>query len=153
VSESLTARLSELRARVQRAEEVVQRYRMDNDILGAGGRLVQEQQLTDLNNQLTAARVRTAEARARYDQLLELERTGGGAGATSEAVQSNTIGRLREQYAVTTRVEAALSAKLGPLHPDYLDARAQAANAKRLVAEELSRIAEAQRIDYERALA
>jgi succinoglycan biosynthesis transport protein ExoP len=98
VSESLVARLAELKSRVQRAEENVQRYRSDNDMVGSGGVLVQEQQLTELNKLLTTARVRTAEAKARYEQVAELERKGLDAGSTNEAVQSNTIGRLREQY-------------------------------------------------------
>lgn len=153
VSDSLSARLSELKARVQRAEETAQRYRSANDMVGVGGRLVQEQQVTDLSNQLMLARARAAEAKARYEQI---DRLSGGdveAGATLEAVQSSTIGRLREQYAMAARVEASLASKLGSAHPDLIDARAQLANAKRLVADEIKRVAEANRIEYERALA
>ncbi len=36
-SDSLIARLAELKSRVQRAEENVQRYKSDNDMVGAGG--------------------------------------------------------------------------------------------------------------------
>jgi uncharacterized protein involved in exopolysaccharide biosynthesis len=149
VSESLVARLAELKARVQKAEENVQRYKSDNDMVGAGGVLVQEQQLAELNKLLTAARVRTAEAKARYDQVMDLERKGLDAGSTSEAVQSNTIGRLREQYGAAARLEASLSAKLGPRHPDVQDA--QARNAQRLVTEEIRRVANAGRAEYEAA--
>jgi uncharacterized protein involved in exopolysaccharide biosynthesis len=124
-SESLIARLAELKARVQKAEENVQRYKSDNDMVGAG-LLVQEQQLAELNKLLTTARVRTAEAKARYDQVTALERKGLDAGSTNEAVQSNTLGRLREQYGAAARLEASLSAKLGPRHPDVQDAHAQA---------------------------
>jgi uncharacterized protein involved in exopolysaccharide biosynthesis len=151
VSESLVARLAELKARVQKAEENVQRYKSDNDMVGAGGVLVQDQQLAELNKLLTAARVRTAEAKARYDQVTELERKGLDAGSTSEAVQSNTLGRLREQYGAAARLEASLSAKLGPRHPDVQDAHAQARNAQRLVAEEIKRVANADRAEYEAA--
>jgi polysaccharide biosynthesis transport protein len=153
VSESLVARLAELKSRVQRAEENVQRYRSDNDMVGAGGVLVQEQQLTELNKLLTTARARTAEAKARYEQVAELERKGLDAGSTNESVQSNTIGRLREQYGLAARIEASLSAKLGPRHPDVQDAHAQARNAQRLVTEEIRRVANADRAEYESALA
>lgn len=153
VSDSLTARLAELRGRVQRAEETVQRYRDQNDLVDANGRLVQDQQLADLNNQLTAARVRTAEARTRYEQLSRLSHDDADAGATSEAIQSTTVGRLREQYAMASRAEASLAAKLGPMHPDLAIAHAQSLNARRLVTDEIKRVTEAQRIDYERALA
>jgi polysaccharide biosynthesis transport protein len=152
-SESLIARLAELKSRVQRAEENVQRYKSDNDMVGAGGVLVQEQQLGELNKLLTTARARTADAKARYDQVTELERKGLGVGSTNEGVSSNTIGRLREQYGLAARLEASLAAKLGPRHPDVQDAHAQARNAQRLVTEELKRVAEADRAEYESALA
>ena len=68
VTESLTSRLTELRERVRHAEEEVERYKSEQGIIGASGRLVDEQQLTELNNQLTSAQARTAEARASPNQ-------------------------------------------------------------------------------------
>jgi uncharacterized protein involved in exopolysaccharide biosynthesis len=152
-TDSLSSRLGELRERVRNAEEQVERYKREHNIVGASGRLVDEQQLTELNNQLGMAKARTAEAKARYEQLQRQQRGGADAGATAEAVQSNTIGRLREQYATVARQEANLTAELGPRHPWVIDARAQARNAKQHIAEELARLAEANRNDYERALA
>ena len=153
VTDSLSARLSELRERVRDAEEQVERYKREHNIVGASGRLVDEQQLTELNNQLGMAKARTAEAKARYEQLQRQQRGGADAGATAEAVQSNTIGRLREQYATVARQEANLAAELGPRHPWVIDARAQVRNAQQHITEELTRVAEANRNDYERALA
>jgi polysaccharide biosynthesis transport protein len=152
-TDSLSSRLGELRERVRNAEEQVERYKREHNIVGPTGRLVDEQQLTELNNQLTIAKARTAEAKARYEQSLRVQRSGADAGATSEAVQSNTIGRLREQYAAIARQEANLAAELGPRHPYVIDARAQLRNAQQHINEELGRVAEANRNDYERALA
>jgi polysaccharide biosynthesis transport protein len=153
VSDSLVARLAELKSRVQKADEAVARYKSENNLVGAGGLLVPEQQIVELNKLLTAARAHTAETKARYDQVLELQRKGLDAGSTSEAVNSNTIGRLREQYGAAARLEASLSAKLGPLHPDVRDARAQAQKAQRLVNDEIKRVSDADRGDYQSALA
>jgi polysaccharide biosynthesis transport protein len=153
VTDSLSSRLSELRERVRSAEEQVERYKREHNIVGASGRLVDEQQLTELNNQLGTAKARTAEAKARYEQLVRQQRSGADPGATAEAVASNTIGRLREQYATVARQEANLAAELGPRHPWVIDARAQVRNARQLISEELTRVAEANRNDYERALA
>jgi uncharacterized protein involved in exopolysaccharide biosynthesis len=152
-TDSLTSRLGELRERVRNAEEQVERYKRENNIVGPTGRLVDEQQLTELNNQLTTAKARTAEAKARYEQSIRVQRSGADSGSTSEAVQSNTIGRLREQYATIARQEANLAAELGPRHPWVIDARAQVRNAQQHITEELVRLAEANRNDYERALA
>jgi polysaccharide biosynthesis transport protein len=151
-SDSVSARLSELRERVRQAEEQVERYKRDHNIVGAGGRLVEEQQLTELNNQLSTAKARTAEAKARYEQVLRLQRSGADPGAIAEAVQSATVGRLREMYATVARQEANLTAELGPRHPWVIDARAQVRNAQQLIAEEIVRVADATRNDYERAL-
>jgi succinoglycan biosynthesis transport protein ExoP len=153
VTESLTSRLTELRERVRRAEEISERYKAENNMVGAGGRLVQDQQLSDLNNQLSTAKARTAETKARYEMTSQQQRGGADAGSMTEAVNSNTVGRLREQYASVARQEATLSAELGPRHPWVIEARAQVRNVARLLAEEIGRLAEANRIDYERALA
>ncbi len=153
VTGSFSSRLSELRERVRDAEELVERYKREHNIVGASGRLVDEQQLTELNNQLGMAKARTAEAKSRHEQLQRQQRGGADPGATAEAVASNTIGRLREQYAAVARQQANLAAELGPRHPWVIDARAQVRNAQQLITEELTRVAEANRNDYERALA
>ena len=152
-TDSLSSRLSEQRERVRQAEEQVERYKAERNIVGPTGRLVDEQQLTELNNQLSTARARASEAKARYEQMQQLQRSGADQGSTTEAVQSNTIGRLREQYAAIARQEANLSAELGPRHPWVIEAHAQARNAQRQITDEIGRIADATRTDYERALA
>ncbi len=153
VAESLTSRLAELRERVRHAEEEVERYKAEQGIVGASGRLVDEQQLTELNNQVTSAQARTAEAKARYDQIARLQQTGTDPGSTNEAVQSTTIGLLREQYAAVVQRETTLAAELGPQHPYVVEARAQVRNAQRLVSEEVARVSNAAHSEYERALA
>ncbi|HLH98878.1 MAG TPA: GumC family protein [Xanthobacteraceae bacterium] len=153
VAESLTSRLAELRERVRRSEEAVEHYKSEQGIVGASGRLVDEQQLTELNNQLTAAQARTAEAKAKYDEVRKLQERGADPGGTLEAVQSTTIGLLRQQYAAAVQRQANLSAELGPQHPYVAEARAQVRNAQRVVGEEVARVVDATRTEYERARA
>jgi polysaccharide biosynthesis transport protein len=153
VTASLTARLNELRDRLRDSEEQVQRYRADHGIVDGAGARVDEQQLTELSNQLTAARSRTADAGARRDQILRLQASGADRGATTEAVQSTTLGLLRDQYATAVQRESTLTSELGPQHPYVINARAQVRTAQRLVMEEIARIAAAAENDYQRALA
>jgi uncharacterized protein involved in exopolysaccharide biosynthesis len=138
---------------VSQAEEQVERYKAQHNIVDASGRLVDEQQLSELNNQLIAARGRSAEVKARYDQMLQLRRSGLDQGSIPEAVQSSTLGLLRDQYGTIARQEANLTAELGPRHPSVIEARAQLRNAQQQIADEIARIAEASRIAYERAQA
>jgi uncharacterized protein involved in exopolysaccharide biosynthesis len=152
-TESLSARLNEQRERVRQAEEQVELYKAQHNIVGPVARPVDEQQLTELNNQLIVAQGRTAETKARYEQVLQLRRAGLDQGSIPEAVQSSTLGLLRDQYGTIARQEANLAAELGPRHPSVIEARAQLSKAQQQIGDETARIAEASRIGYERALA
>ena len=152
-TDSLGSRLNEQRERLTQAEEQVERYKAQHSIINASGRLVDDQQLTELNNQLITARARTAEAKAKYEQVQQLRRGKLDEGSIPEATQSTTMGLLRDQYGTIARQEANLTAELGPRHPRVIEARAQLAKAQQQIGNEIARIAEASRIDYERALA
>src|SRR5262249_45396084 len=120
-TETLSSRLQELRNRVRDAEEAVERYKAQNDIIGASGQLVTEQQLREINNQLMLAGARAGEAKARFEQIMRLQRSGVDPGAIAEAVVSPTVAALRAQYAEVVRREAELSARLGDRHPLVVD--------------------------------
>jgi uncharacterized protein involved in exopolysaccharide biosynthesis/Mrp family chromosome partitioning ATPase len=150
---SLGARLEELRTRVNVAENRVEQYKVEHNILGSSGVLVNEQQLTEINNQLNNARARTAEARARLEQIEMLERSGGEPGAIPEAVQSQTIGQMRVQYAEAVRQRADLGAQLGSRHPSIIALESQVRDLRALIKDELSRIGLSARSDFERARA
>ena len=151
VSRSLTARLNELKQSVQNAEDKVQAFKVSHNIVGANGQLVNEQQLADLNNQLAAARARTAATKARLDQIEALQKSKTEIGAFPEAVQSQTITALRTQYAEIMRREAEQTTSLGERHPAVIEIKAQGERLKRMIADEVNRIALAARADYETA--
>lgn len=153
VSRSLTARLNELKQSVQTAEDRVQAFKVSHNIVGANGQLINEQQLADLNNQLASARARTAAAKARLDQIEALQRSKTEIGAFPEAVQSQTITALRSQYAEVMRREAEQTTSLGERHPAVIEIKAQGERLKRMIADEVNRIALAARADYETAKA
>ncbi len=121
VSQSLTGRLNDLRTRVRDAEERVEAFKAKNGIVGANGQLVGEQQLADLNNQLGAARARTAQAKANLEQVQAVQRSKGEIGAFPEALQSQTITALRSQYAEVLRREAEQMTTLGERHPAVIE--------------------------------
>jgi len=152
-STGLGARLDALRRQVQQAEDRAVQYREQHKILAAGGVLVNEQQLSEMTIQLNAAHAKTAEARARYEQVASARRSGAASGATPEAVLSQTIGQLRGQYAEVARQRAELGALVGPRHPSIVTLDAQIQGVQKLINEELSRIAEAARSALERAQA
>jgi succinoglycan biosynthesis transport protein ExoP len=150
-SAALGGRLDALRARVQEAENRVVSYKEQHKIVVAGGVLVSEQQLSDVTVQLSTARAKTAEARARYEQITRAKQMGFDTGANPEAVLSQTIGQLRAQYADAMRQRAQLGAMVGPKHPSIANLDAQTASIRKLIEEELTRITTAARSDVERA--
>ena len=153
VSQSLTARLNELKERVHQAEERVEAFKSSHNIVDANGQLVNEQQLSDLNNQLAAARARTAAAKARLDQVEAAQKSKDNTGAFPEAVQSQTITALRTQYAEIVRLQAQQTTSLGPRHPAVIEIHAQAERLKRMIDDEVNRIARAARAEYDSAKA
>jgi succinoglycan biosynthesis transport protein ExoP len=153
VSTSLDARLVELRERVRQAEQRVEDYKKANNLLSSSGTLVNERQLTELNSQLILARSRSAEARARYEKIAEAQKNRADPGAIGEAVGSATITALRTQLAEIARKEGEINATLGSRHPAVIEIASQAQRIRRMIEEEVARIAEATRNDMERAQA
>jgi Mrp family chromosome partitioning ATPase/LPS O-antigen subunit length determinant protein (WzzB/FepE family) len=153
VSQSLSARLQNLKDRVRQSEQKVEAYRAGNNLVGVNGQLVTDQQLTEMNNQLGAARAHTAEAKARLDQVEQVQRTKDETGAFPEALQSATITSLRGQYAEIMRREAEQTATLGPMHPAVIDIQAQAERLRRMIDDEVDRAAIAARTEYASAKA
>ena len=153
ISQSLSARLTELKDRVRQAEDRVETYKARNNILGASGQLVNEQQLSELNNQLGIARARTAAAKARLDQIEHVRIPKEEIGAFPEAVQSQTITALRTQYAEIMRREAEQMSSLGARHPAVIEIQAQAERLRHMIEDEVQRIALSARSEYESARA
>ena len=153
ISQSLSARLNELKNRVREAEDRVETFKARNNIFGASGQLVNEQQLSELNNQLGVAHARTAAAKARLDQVESLQLSKDEIGAFPEAVQSQTVAALRSQYAEVMRREAEQMTSLGQRHPAVIEIQAEAARLHKMIEDEVHRLALSARSEYESARA
>lgn len=149
---ALTGRLEELRNRLRIAEEKAERYKEANNIVGVGGKSIGEEQLALNNAQLVALRTKVTEAKAKYDQTLATRASAIEAGAIPEAVASNTMTALRSQLGAALSKEADLLASLGSRHPALGAAQAQVRDARRQISDELSRIARAAKVEYDRAV-
>src|SRR5580704_1195932 len=148
VSQSLSARLQELKDRVRDSEQKVATFKASNNLVGVNGQLITDQQLSEMNNQLGAASARTAEAKARLEQVEQVQRIKDENGAFPESLQSATITSLRSQYAEIVRREAEQTTTLGPLHPAVIDIQAQAERLRHMIDTEVDRAAVAARTEY-----
>jgi succinoglycan biosynthesis transport protein ExoP len=145
----LNGQIDGLKSRVVAAEKAVEDFRSANNLTVSQGVTVNDQQITDLNNQLISARVQTAEARAKFDQAQQLSKSGGDQGGFNAAISSDIISKLRAQYADIAKNEADLSSKYGPRHPLVANVHAQLKDTQRLINEELQRILQSTRRDFD----
>ncbi|MGE0522744.1 MAG: GumC family protein [Variibacter sp.] len=145
--------IAELKTRVIAADKAVQDFRSANNLQASQGVTVNDQQITDLNTRLIEARTQTAEAKAKYDQVREISKSGGDSGSVAEALSSDVIARLRSQYADLAKSEADLSTRYGPRHPLVAPVRAQMRDTQRLINTEISRILQGRKHAYEVAAA
>lgn len=152
ISDSLKERLDALRQGVEEAEGKVVRYREANKLATSNGRPFSDQQLGDLNQQLLAASIRTAEARSRLTQARTMKEGDMGT-ALPEMLQSLEMQALRQQFATLSRNTAELATRLGTRHPAMAEQYAQQRDLQRLIQREKERIIESTQKDFDRAAA
>lgn len=153
----LHERLKDLGQQALTAEQAVTAYRSQNNIIAASGRLVNEQQVTELNSRLVAARAETTEALTRLNRFQAIlrsdnETNAGSANldaAVSDTLSSPIITNLRQQYLEQVRREAELSARVGRDHLAVVNLRARIREIRTSILQEVRRLAEATRNDYE----
>ena len=145
--EFLENSISKTRDKIRKAEDAVEQFKRKNQIVGASGKLVNEQLLSEVNTELVQTRVKTAEAKSRADQVRKLLASGRPVDAMADALKSPVIDKLRVQIAEISRTEANAKTTLGERHPQYLEIQQQLRDTRRLITEELNRIAESARND------
>ena len=139
-TEELTARLDELRRGVETAEHKVEAFKAEHDIIDPQGRLITDDELMKLNEQLSVARARTLELTAKADSTKAMSVDSVVGGVPPEALSSSTMTELRAQYATLKSEEDRLAVRLGPRHPQRQAIEAQLAGARAQIDAELRRI-------------
>ncbi|MCA6115824.1 AAA family ATPase [Bradyrhizobium sp. WSM 1738] len=145
----LNSQIEDLKSKVVASEKAVEDFRSANNLMVSQGVTLNDQQITDLNNKLIAARAQTAEARAKYEQVQDITKSGGDLGGINAAISSEMITKLRTQYADIAKNEADLSSKYGARHPAVANVRAQRRDTQKLINEEIRRILESTKHDYD----
>jgi uncharacterized protein involved in exopolysaccharide biosynthesis/Mrp family chromosome partitioning ATPase len=148
---SLSGKLEILRTQLIAAEKKVEDFKARNGLVGTHEQLVAEQQLKEMNQQLTVARTRVEEARSHHEQIQAARAHGGDVGAIAIELNLASLTPLRAQQAEARQKLADLSSELGSRHPQVKDAAARVNEANRAIDAELTRFAEGVRHDYSRA--
>lgn len=151
-SDELGARLSELRSGLEDAERKVEAFKSENDIVDAQGRLITDDEILKLNDQLATARARTLELDARAQSARSASVDTLLTGNLPEQMSSPVLTELRSQYAALRQQADRLSAKLGPRHPERMAVDAQVAAAREQIGQELRLVASSIQVDLKRAV-
>ncbi|KRR18877.1 AAA family ATPase [Bradyrhizobium retamae] len=153
----LQDRLRDLGDQALNAERAVNQYKSQNNIVSPEGKSIDEQQVTELNNRLMAARAQLTEASARlnqYDAILRTNPANLSSMGTLDAVGSDVtsnpiINGLRQQYLELTRRESEYSARFGPNHQAVATLRNRLRDLRSSIFDEVRRLAENTRNDLE----
>ncbi len=145
----LEDRMAELKQQVLTTDLAVQRFKANNNLISSGGKLVNEQQLGEVNTQLVAARAETARAEARYERIKAILDGHLTDAVVTEAIGNSVIEQLRTKYVNAAQRQADLLQRLGPDHDAVVGLRAEMKEYERLMFEELGRIAEVYRSELD----
>lgn len=149
----LEKRISELKQKSMDADLAVQEFKAANGILTSDGKLVSEQQLSELSTQFVIAKSERARAEARYAQIESLIAQNKVTAVVSDTLSSSVINDLRQKYMESASLEAQISSSLGGDHPQAVRLRKNMSDLSNLMFDELSRVAAAYRSDAEVARA
>ncbi|MCA1550704.1 polysaccharide biosynthesis tyrosine autokinase [Bradyrhizobium sp. BRP19] len=145
----LQDRIKELRTQASGAQKAVVDFKIANNIVDSGGRLMNEQQLAEVNSQLVMAHAATAEAKARMDRINDILKQEIPDASVADALKNDTIVKLRGQYVDMASKESIWAMKYGSDHLAAVNLRRQMAEIKKNIIDELKRIQESYKSDYD----
>ncbi|BDA82766.1 hypothetical protein Sa4125_03080 [Aureimonas sp. SA4125] len=150
-TDALSSRLAELRQSVVTAEGAVEDYKSRNALIGVGGRLVDDEYITRINDQLARARGDITALRVKADSMRTASVEDVVRGTLPEELASEALVRLRQTYADLAQQEAVLGTKLGPRHPQRIASEGALVASRQAIAGELKRIVAAAQTELARA--
>jgi succinoglycan biosynthesis transport protein ExoP len=151
-TDELSAQLNQLRATVETAERNVESYKAEHDLIDASGRLISDDEIIKLNEQLAIARAKTIELNAKAASARSVNIDSVLGSTLPEEISSNGIVELRAQYAALKREADRLAVKLGPRHPELLAMQSEVSGLRSEINNEVRRIVSSVQVELRRAV-
>jgi uncharacterized protein involved in exopolysaccharide biosynthesis len=141
----LKSRLKSLNDRLRSSEDAVAKFKLEHRIVNAGKESTTQQlRVTDLTQQVAAARARTEEAKARYEQSQrDLKANVDG------PVKQDLLSALRAQRSALNDQIAQKRAVLGDRHPDLVMSLSQLSDLNRQIEIERKKNIDTAKSEYE----
>jgi succinoglycan biosynthesis transport protein ExoP len=156
-SDWLQERLQALREQAAAAERAAIEYRAKNNIVTTGAGLMNEKELTEISSGLVSARAHASDVKVRLERVEAVRRayqqerpnSGEQDETVPEAMASAIITPLRAKYLDLVNREADYSARFGNNHRAVVLLRNQIRDIRRSIGDELGRIEENLKSEYE----
>jgi polysaccharide biosynthesis transport protein len=151
----LSDRIVELRKQLRESEEAVAQFRKDNGLLRSGPNVtLNEQQLSELNSKLVAARTEAAEKKSRVEYLDDVLAGKKTLDALPDTLQTgNMMSALRTKLTDVSQRQADLLARYSSRHPAVINIEAEKRDIERSISAEAQRMAQTVRSEYSLAKA
>ena len=147
----LSDRLVELRRQLRESEEAVTTFRNEHGLIRSGPTVaLNDQQLSELNSKLIAARADAAEKKARVDFLADVAAGKKTLDTLPDSLQSasSVMGALRAKLADASQRAADLLARYNSRHPSVVNVEAEKRDIERGMAAETQRISQTVKSEY-----
>lgn len=149
-SDWLSDRIAELRQRALDTDLAVQKFRAEHNLIETGNNgLLSDQQLAELNSAQILAQSDTAKARARFQRIEHILPTDDVDAVVTDILDSSVANDLRKKYLESSKIEAEISGRLGENHVQAVRLRNEMQEYRRLMFQEVSRIAQSYKSDLE----
>ncbi|MBV9991142.1 MAG: AAA family ATPase [Alphaproteobacteria bacterium] len=136
----LGSTLGGLRDQALQAESRVEKYKAENNLLGAEGTASTEAELSSLDQQVSGARADSAERLARLAAAASQARDDSGGTDTGTALASSTVGALRQKEAEVSAQLSQLQTEFQPDYPLVKKAQAELDTVRAQIRSEMKRI-------------
>jgi succinoglycan biosynthesis transport protein ExoP len=146
----LKSRLVILQKDLTNTEDAVETYKEKNNIIQTGNQtLISDQQLSELNSNLIIARAESAQAKARYDNIESIIKSGNPDTATTDVLSNRVIVDLRGKYIELSRLATEILRRQGKDHQAYRNLLQQMQDIQTLIWGEYRRIAQSYKSEFE----
>ncbi len=149
-SDWLRAQLEEQRQKVQESEGALQRFKETQDAVSVDERQnIVVQRLTELNAQVTRARIERINQEAMYTRLQEMQKSGQPLDSLPAVMTNEVVQGLKADVNTLRSERAQMAARgLGDNFPDVRDLMTRLQGAETRLQTEIDRVAESVRNEY-----
>lgn len=138
-SQWLQTRTDELRDQAVAAEEAVELYKRDNELITASGELIVDQQLESTTTELVEARSNLSNSRGLLDQIQAIVDSGDTSAVLSGTISQSITSDLRARFLDANKRYSEISELLGLEHAQSVRLRNEMSQLQRLMFEEVKR--------------